>query len=102
LLWIISKQFHHNGLITARGQDALNDDGGGGSGGSVLLDVMNITGHGEINVNGGSGKTGGGGGSGGRIGLHVNFQNNYGGIIILVKLIIKSLHQRNKMFIYFF
>lgn len=79
LLWVISKQFHLDGLITARGQDALDSYGGGGSGGSVLVDVMNITGHGEINVNGGNGKTGGGGGSGGRIGVHVNFKNKYGG-----------------------
>ncbi|KAK3724602.1 hypothetical protein QZH41_005193 [Actinostola sp. cb2023] len=79
LLWVISKEFHLDGLVTARGQDATNSHGGGGSGGSVLVEVMNITGHGEINVNGGSGKAGGGGGSGGRIGIHVNFQNNYGG-----------------------
>lgn len=84
MLWVISKHFHLDGLITARGQDALNNYGGGGSGGSVLVDVMNITGHGEINVNGGSGKTGGGGGSGGRIGIHVNFQNNYGGMYVFL------------------
>lgn len=79
MFWDISKLLHLDGLITARGQDALGSYGGGGSGGSILVDVMNITGHGEINVNGGAGKTSGGGGSGGRIGIHVNFQNNYGG-----------------------
>lgn len=39
-----------------------------------------MSGHGEINVNGGNGKNGGGGGAGGRIGVHVDFKNKYGGV----------------------
>ena len=78
--WIVSKHMHLDGLISAKGENGKGAYSGGGSGGSVLVDTMNITGHGEVNVNGGSGyTTHGGGGSGGRIGIHVNFQNNFGG-----------------------
>ncbi|XP_019646039.1 PREDICTED: uncharacterized protein LOC109486623 [Branchiostoma belcheri] len=52
---------------------------GGGSGGSVLIEATNMTGHGEVNVNGGDGNQKGGGGAGGRIGIHIRHQNNYGG-----------------------
>ena len=38
-----------------------------------------MSGHGEINVNGGDGVSGGGGGAGGRIGIHVDFRNKFGG-----------------------
>jgi hypothetical protein len=42
---------------------------------------MNMTGHGEISVNGGNSLgSRSGGGAGGRIGVHVNYQNNYGGM----------------------
>ena len=68
-----------DGLISSKGESAKNSKGGGGSGGSVLIETTNITGHGEINANGGDGKQGGGGGAGGRIGVHVDFQNNFGG-----------------------
>ena len=68
-----------DGLLAARGSDAQGGNAGGGSGGSVLVETLNVTGHGEINVNGGRGYGGGGGGSGGRIGLHVDFSNTFGG-----------------------
>lgn len=38
-----------------------------------------MTGHGEINVNGGDAQLNAGGGAGGRIGIHVDFRNNFGG-----------------------
>ena len=56
-----------------------NHQSGGGSGGTVLIEAFNMSGHGEINVNGGNGKSRGGSGSGGRIGIHVDFKNKYGG-----------------------
>ena len=67
-----------DGLITAQGLSGKSQSGGG-SGGTVLIEVFNMSGHGEINVNGGSGISGGAGGSGGRIGIHVDFKNKYGG-----------------------
>lgn len=65
-------------MITAQGKSG-NSHSGGGSGGSILIEALNMSGHGEINVNGGKGISGGGGGSGGRIGIHVDFKNKYGG-----------------------
>lgn len=65
-------------MITARGLSGQSQSGGG-SGGSVLIEAFNMSGHGEINVNGGNGMSGGGGGSGGRIAVHVEFNNKYGG-----------------------
>ena len=63
-----------------RKERAESVTGGGGSGGSVLVETTNVTGHGEINVNGGDGHSNGGAGAGGRIGVHVDFQNNFGGM----------------------
>jgi hypothetical protein len=56
-----------NGEITAKGQNALNSDRGGGAGGSVLLTAENFNGTGHINANGGEDSGVGGGGAGGRI-----------------------------------
>ena len=82
LRWIVSNNLHLDGLISAKGKNGKGSYSGGGSGGSILIETMNITGHGEVNVNGGSGHANfGGGGSGGRIGIHVDFQNNFGGKI---------------------
>ncbi len=78
LWWQVGKLIHLDGLISSKGQGGSNY-GGGGSGGSVLVETTNITGHGEINVNGGDAPSNGGGGAGGRIGIHVDFQNNFGG-----------------------
>ena len=76
--WRIGKHLHLDGLITCKGNSG-SGTGGGGSGGSVLIETTNITGHGEINVNGGNSQSSGGAGAGGRIGVHVDFQNNFGG-----------------------
>ena len=78
LRWQAQDHLHLDGLITAQGQSGKSQSGGG-SGGTVLIEALNMSGHGEINVNGGNGISGGGGGSGGRIGIHVDFKNKYGG-----------------------
>ena len=76
--WIAKNHFHLDGLISAKGTSGASYSGGG-SGGSILIEAFNMSGHGEANVNGGDGLSGGGGGSGGRIGIHVDFANKYGG-----------------------
>ena len=78
LHWSTKNHLHLDGLITARGVSGSSQSGGG-SGGSVLIEALNMSGHGEINVNGGDGSAGGSAGSGGRIGIHVDFKNKYGG-----------------------
>jgi len=79
LLLRASKLLHLDGLISASGLSGTSNSGGG-SGGSILIETMNMTGHGEISANGGNGALyNSGGGSGGRIAIHVDFQNNYGG-----------------------
>ncbi|PIK55148.1 Tenascin-X [Apostichopus japonicus] len=60
-------------------ESASYSDAGGGSGGSILLEATNFTGHGDIQVNGGNGLGRGSGGSGGRIGIHIDHQNDFGG-----------------------
>ena len=79
LWWQVGKNIHLDGLISAKGTSG-SGSGGGGSGGSVLVETTNATGHGEINVNGGDSSSSGGAGAGGRIGVHVDFQNNFGGM----------------------
>lgn len=44
-----------------------------------------------MSVNGGNSLTNSGGGAGGRIGVHVDFQNNYGGIVAF-KIIYRDMH----------
>ena len=74
-----------NGKIIADGQgfNTFFNSQGGGSGGSILLDVDVLQGSGTLESSGGSGFTfyGGGGGGGGRIAIYYNsatfdFQNN--------------------------
>lgn len=60
--WKVSQRFELNGLLSARGTNASGLNGGGGSGGSILIETTNMTGHGEISVIGGSGTGFGGGG----------------------------------------
>ena len=73
---IIADQLILNGIINADGEqfNTFWYSQGGGSGGSVFLDVGTLTGTGLIQTNGGSGFTfaGGGGGGGGRIAVHYN------------------------------
>lgn len=64
----------YDGEILVNGKDVLNNfDYGGGSGGSVFIEVEYFDGFGIIEVNGGvGGINGGGGGSGGRIVIYYN------------------------------
>ncbi len=59
-----------NGTISAKGENARDNEGGGGAGGSILLDTNIWAGTGTIDVSGGLGggddTTGGGCGAGGR------------------------------------
>ncbi|XP_072025321.1 uncharacterized protein [Amphiura filiformis] len=80
LHWLIGKLIHINGYVSASGQDAPGVNAGGGSGGSILIEATNTTGHGEVKTSGGKGSGQGAGGAGGRIGIHIRHQNNYGGL----------------------
>eukprot|EP00112_Aurelia_sp_Birch-Aquarium-sp1_P006803 Seg1743.5 transcript_id=Seg1743.5/GoldUCD/mRNA.D3Y31 product="hypothetical protein" protein_id=Seg1743.5/GoldUCD/D3Y31 len=56
------------GMIQANGIDAeVSKSGGGGAGGSILLDCQQLSGRPTMEANGGQGDGEGGGGSGGRI-----------------------------------
>lgn len=68
-----------DGVLALRGGNATAGNGGGGSGGSVLIKTINMTGHGLIAVNGGNGVGTGGGGSGGRAGIHCQWRYQFGG-----------------------
>ena len=70
-----------NGSISANGNAALIEGGGGGSGGSVWLTARAINGTGLILANGGAGEAGqGGGGGGGRIAINSR-TNNFTGLV---------------------
>ncbi|NOS70465.1 MAG: carboxypeptidase regulatory-like domain-containing protein, partial [Verrucomicrobia bacterium] len=57
--------------LGANGSEGLQDDSGGGSGGSVWITASAITGSGIINADGGAGELfNGGGGGGGRIAIY--------------------------------
>ena len=75
----VGRNIHIDGIITSAGTSATSGNAGGGTGGSIFIQAYNISGHGIISVNGGTGRSSGGGGSGGRIALHVGFINLYGG-----------------------
>ena len=60
-----------NGQLSAGGDAALEDDAGGGSGGSIWLAAGALAGNGAIAADGGAGELyNGGGGGGGRIALY--------------------------------
>jgi len=60
-----------NGNISANGDTGLQDDSGGGSGGSVWISAGTLSGAGTISASGGDGVLyGGGGGGGGRIAIY--------------------------------
>jgi hypothetical protein len=60
-----------DGQLSANGGPALQDNAGGGSGGSIWVTTSTLTGHGSILANGGDGDFYyGGGGAGGRIALY--------------------------------
>lgn len=68
-----------NGLLVLQGFSGINFNVGGGSGGSLLIEIINFIGYGEINVRGGDGIGTGGGGVGGRIGIYCEWRYSYGG-----------------------
>ena len=79
LFWQVGRYIELNGLLSLQGLPGESSNSGGGSGGSVLIQTTNMTGHGEINVRGGDGLGLGGGGAGGRIGIHCRWKYSYGG-----------------------
>lgn len=74
VFYLHAQRIVHDGEISVNGKDALNNsDYGGGSGGSVFIEVEYFDGSGIIEANGGAGGiNGGGGGSGGRIAIYYN------------------------------
>ena len=81
LFWIVSKHLDINGVVTAKGMQGTGTNAGGGSGGSIFIKTTNMTGHGELNVEGGAGTGMGGCGAGGRIAIHCRWRYAYGGKI---------------------
>lgn len=79
LYWKVGQEMELDGLITLRGMNGTGTNSGGGSGGSVLIECTNISGYGEINVQGGDGNGLGSGGSGGRIAVHIRHRNKFAG-----------------------
>lgn len=79
LHWKVGQQMELDGLITLRGMNGSGVNSGGGSGGSILIECTNITGYGQINVQGGDGNSLGSGGSGGRIAVHIRFRHKFSG-----------------------
>jgi hypothetical protein len=74
---LLSESLINNGSITVRGQDGSSDGtscGGGGSAGSIYIDVVDISGSGVISANGGNGCWGynssGSSGGGGRVAVY--------------------------------
>ena len=79
LNWTASHYFELHGLLALQGTNGTAGNAGGGSGGSLLVKTMNFTGHGEVNVEGGSAAGLGGGGAGGRVGIHCEWRYSFGG-----------------------
>ena len=70
-----------NGRLSAGGNAALQDDAGGGSGGSIWLTAGALAGTGTIAADGGAGELyDGGGGGGGRIAIYTPL-NVFGGLV---------------------
>jgi len=67
----VAGQLTLDGLLSAKGGDGLQDNSGGGSGGSIWLSTRKLAGAGQIAAIGGGGELyNGGGGGGGRIALY--------------------------------
>jgi len=81
VLFRVSSNLTVNGWISANGNSAAFDGGGGGAGGSIWLTARQIDGFGFITANGGQGEeSGGGGGGGGRIAINSRTNKFTGGI----------------------
>jgi len=71
-----------NGSISANGNDAFIDGSGGGSGGSIWITTLNLSGNGSLTANGGAGESmEGGGGGGGRIAIYAS-NNSFSGSVL--------------------
>jgi hypothetical protein len=75
-----------DGGLSALGNPGLQDNSGGGSGGSILINTRTLVGSGYIAADGGEGELyGGGGGSGGRIAIYYltnpHHTNSFTGLI---------------------
>jgi hypothetical protein len=68
----------NDGTIDANGEIA-DESGGGGSGGSILIEVYNFEGYGYINAYGGDGVGTNGGGAAGRVAVHCSLQIEFYG-----------------------
>jgi hypothetical protein len=76
---IVSGHLAVDGLLSANGNDGLQDDSGGGAGGSLWVTAKNLTGAGMISAVGGAGELfNGGGGGGGRVAIYAA-QNYFAG-----------------------
>ena len=70
-----------DGVITANGATGVQDDAGGGAGGSIWITAGKLTGQGIIEAAGGDGELyGGGGGGGGRIAVY-SPMNTFTGLV---------------------
>ncbi|HAF95432.1 MAG TPA: hypothetical protein DCG50_05230, partial [Elusimicrobia bacterium] len=69
--------FNHNGIISANGNNGVNNSGGGGAGGTINIEAGDLSGNGMVTANGGHspGWDNGSGGSGGRIAIRVSGSN---------------------------
>ena len=83
IVTVIANTFLFDGSIECSGSGAaLTTKAGGGSGGSIHLDVSRLfSGGGNLLSNGGNGDEAGGGGAGGRIAVHVKTESKFHGKI---------------------
>ena len=81
LIWDNGQMFVLDGYLLAKGNPGRGNNAGGGSGGSLFVKTLNLTGFGLADVSGGHGSdTGaGGGGAGGRLAVHIAFANKFSG-----------------------
>jgi hypothetical protein len=72
-----------DGVLSANGNPGLQDNSGGGSGGSIWVSARAFTGKGWVSANGGSGELyNGGGGGGGRVAIY-SPANTYTGVVFI-------------------
>ena len=75
----VSNSLHLDGSINAKGGDASDGNSGGGSGGSIKVEALHFSGHGNIATEGGRGSGYGYGGAGGRIAVRVLWIREFAG-----------------------
>ncbi|XP_033745589.1 uncharacterized protein LOC117331103 [Pecten maximus] len=75
----IGSLLHVDGDVKANGATPTSGHSGGGSGGSIMVEAFNVSGHGLFDASGGDGYASGCGGGGGRIAMLVDAVNLYGG-----------------------